>query len=173
MVFRVFTALYKAFREELKTEKSLKKALLLAARILVLIASLLFTALLLIATLLAEHEGTNTEIMSLYICILYTFFLCGNIVAPWKIISISRKLGITYLVFLLLSFGFFALAQLLSLLFHESALTWNSLNEIYGVHFILLAFYLAVCALFFITYKNCQTEQQKKSLKDELKRLSS
>jgi membrane protease YdiL (CAAX protease family) len=173
MILKLITAFYNAFWEELKSGAPWRNKLLLAFRIILFIASIGFTGLLLLITLLAEHEGTKTEIMSLYICIIYIVFLLGNFVTPWRVISISKRLSIIYVSILLTSFLFFSLVQIVNLLFHEGNLKWESLTDIYQIYPIQLALLIVIISLFLINYKTYHSDQKMKNLKAEWNRLSS
>jgi len=172
MILRLITVFYNAFWEELKSGASWGNKLLLAFRIILFIVSIVFTGLLCLITLLAEHEGTNTEIMSLYIFIMYIVFLLANFITPWRLISISKRLSIIYVSILLISFLFFSLAQVVNLLVHENNLKWESLTDIYQVYFIQLVFLIVLIGLFLINYNIYHSGQKKKNLKTEWNRLS-
>ncbi len=172
MIFKLIIAFYNAFGEELKTGNSWKNKLLLTSRIIFFIASTGFAVLLLLVTLLAEHEGSKTEIMSLYISLVFTVFLLVNFTAPWKVISIKGRFGIIYLITLLLSFLLFCLAQLINLLFHEGTLKWSSLADIYHVYSIIFVLLFTLCVLYWINHKIYHPKQKHKSFKAEWNRLS-
>lgn len=97
----MITAYYNAFWEELKTGEPIRNKLLLALRIILFTATVGFIGFMLFVTLLAKQEASKTEIMSLYICILYTIFLLGNFLSPWKVIAISKRLRNFYVLTLL------------------------------------------------------------------------
>ncbi|MEY5049123.1 MAG: hypothetical protein RLZZ175_2482 [Bacteroidota bacterium] len=110
--------------------------------------------------------------MSLYICILYLFFIIVNFVTPWKVISISKIFSSLYFVMLLVSFVLFSLLQMINLIFHEGTLKYESVSEIYPVYFIQFLIIITLSELFLFNFKLYNSEQKNKNLKAEWNRLS-
>lgn len=160
-----------ALKEEFEVGKSFLKVLLMLVRVLLFFGTIIFFGLILMITLLAENEGSNVEVMSLYISLMYVFFLIANFLIPWKILSINKWMRNGYLFVISFSFLVFVILEILSLYFHEGGLFLKALSNVMEVFYVLFCLLVCLVVLFVLHFKLYYPSQRNKSFKSEWKRL--
>ena len=111
--------------------------------------------------------------MFLYISFLYTIYLTGLLILPWKIIVISKKNSSLFTVINFSSFVVFSIVQFHSLYFHQSQIDLSIFSDSYLIITIQIVILLFIQLLFRWFFKLYHPIQKSKNLKEEWKRLSS
>jgi uncharacterized membrane protein len=173
VLFKVVSFIFYGFWEEFDLEKSFRPIVFFILRMALLLIFGGVTLFFLAVTILVEHEGSKTEIMSMYISILYLFFWLTVLISPWRVISVSKRMTKKFLTTISFSGLIYLLLQVVSITIHEKSLSIQSIEEFHEVVLILtLIPGVLIGLLFHLNFKAIHPTVKEKDIKKEWARLS-